>query len=143
MHENGTTCYKGPDYPELEAMYQQGQLDIWRGLLKRFISSSKKQIYTHRQELEQRINKPISLDAAVRLFITGKGSINFIAYMHAQQEEISREIWIVHEHDSNPTDDEIASNWIHDYAEMFREYHLRSVLYLYDKEKEDFLELLE
>ena len=61
---------KAPGVEELQSMYSRGELDHLKPLLERYIHNHKQAILDHWQDLKRNKGEDLSLDVAVRLFIT-------------------------------------------------------------------------
>jgi len=133
---------KGPSPDELQDMYAGGHLDFLQEPLAQFILSHQGQIFDYKIKRQDVLGQELSLDSAIRLFILHARSINFKNEIEDQIEEVNKEIWIVHERDPVPTKEQIAKNWIMNYASKWREYRVMSILFYYDRNQDYFLDLL-
>ena len=110
--------------------------------LENFITLNKKKINEYQGRLSKQCHVPISLDVAIRVYIADRQSIDRSAEIRDQRGEIAVEKWIIHEKDPKPTEEEIAMNWVKQYAAMFREYRVRTILKVYDQKREHYQNLL-
>lgn len=129
---------------EIRCSYEKGELDFIKADLEEFLRRHRREIKEFMALLNSKqTHSPVTLDGAVRLFITKKQSINPVRDIQDQIREIEREKWIQGVHNQRPPEPEtVAQNWAKCHSPGWRSHRVTSILYVFDREKEHYLSLL-
>jgi hypothetical protein len=134
---------------ELKEQYEAGKLDVIRHDLEYFITSNRPKLLAFIAEKEQELHfcelEPnLKLELAVRLAILDSRILNPLSDAKEQLAEIKRYIWIEGVRLCRPPNtEECARRWIENYSRGWREFRLLAALYVFEREKEFFLGLLD
>jgi hypothetical protein len=118
----------GPTIEEVEITYNGGYIDTLREDVREYVQLKAKDILQFKLQYELKHKKTISIEDSICLYVKNS-SVNPLRDNMDQLKEMEKEIWIVHEKDPRPTDDEIRINWINKYGKKFRTY--RQTFYAY------------
>ena len=128
---------------DIKANYDAGRLEGLRGDLERFLVSHREKIRLFAEEQAARGLK-IPRDSAVKFYILRLRSINPRREIQDQLEEIQREKWIRGVQTGRaPDPQEVAADWAKRYSAMWREHRLTEIVYVFEREKERYLKILE
>ena len=128
---------------DIKANYDAGKLEGLRGDLERFLASHRDRILRFEEEQAAR-GLSIPRDSAVKFYILRLRSINPRREIQDQLEEIQREKWIRGiQTGCAPDPQEVAADWAKRYSAMWREHRLTEIVYVFEREKERYLKILE
>jgi hypothetical protein len=127
---------------EIERRYDSGELDPIKRDLERFLVAHRTDIAESRAQ-EERKGSAISESDAVKLYILRYRSINPGGEIREQLEEIQREKWIRGvESGCSPDAEQVALEWARRYSAAWRQHRLTTILYVFERERERYLKLL-
>ena len=128
---------------DIKANYDAGKLEGLRGDLERFLVSHRDRILRFHEEQAAR-GLSIPRDSAVKFYILRLRSINPRREIQDQLEEIQREKWIRGiQTGCAPDPQEVAADWAKRYSAMWREHRLTEIVYVFEREKDRYLKILE
>jgi hypothetical protein len=128
---------------DIKANYDAGRLEGLRGDLERFLAAHREKIRVFAAEQAAR-GLTIPKDAAVKFYILRLRSINPRREIQDQLEEIQREKWIRGINSGrSPDPQEVANDWAKRYSAMWREHRLTEIVYVFEREKDRYLKILE
>jgi len=131
------------EFDELEQEYKSGKLDQIKSDLEAFIKKNDLEIQRFIQKVNSKLHYKISVDQGIRWYFTLSQSINPATESKDQVEEIQREIWYRREEHSKKPIEEIAIDWIKKHASGWRSHRALQIVYVYARESEKYLALLE
>ncbi len=127
---------------EIREKYEAGRLERLRGDLERFLLAHRSEIAAYRAAERAR---GVELDdaAAVKLFLLRQRTVNPQGDILEQLEEIRKEAWIRGVREGRPPDEAaVAQDWARCYSAGWRSHRLTTIVYVFEREKERFLQLL-
>ncbi|HEX7896277.1 MAG TPA: hypothetical protein VF950_00760 [Planctomycetota bacterium] len=128
---------------DIRANYDAGRLEGLRGDLERFLVAHREKIRVFAAEQAAR-GLQVPQDAAVKFYILRLRSINPRREIQDQLEEIQREKWIRGINTGcAPDPQEVATDWAKRYSAMWREHRLTEIVYVFEREKDRYLKILE
>jgi hypothetical protein len=127
---------------QIEENYKRGSYSHLSDCLRQFLVNHSSRILEFRTRYEQKQGTPFMLETAVALYIFDNKTVDMKLDMKDQRNEILREIWIRHEKNNRETDSEIERDWVRKYAEGWRTHRTREIMYLFSRNKENYLELI-
>ena len=128
---------------DIKANYDAGRLEGLRGDLERFLVAHREKIRVFAAEQAAR-GLVIPQDSAVKFYILRLRSINPRREIQDQLEEIQREKWIRGIQTGRaPDPQEVAADWAKRYSAMWREHRLTEIVYVFEREKDRYLKILE
>lgn len=127
---------------DIKARYDSGQCEGIKLDLARFIDVHRTEIRRY-QESRQRLGlATVNDEMAVKLFIIKHRSINPVREIQEQFEEIQKEKWIQGVKLGHAPDaDAVAVEWARLHSAGWREHRVATILFVFDREKEKFLEV--
>ncbi len=131
------------EFDELEQEYKSGKLDQIKSDLEAFIKKHDMEIKRFVQKLNSKMHHKISIDQGIRWYLTLNQSINHTNESKDQVEEIKKEIWYRCEEGVKKPIEEIAKDWIAKHAAGWRNHRILQTIYVYARESEKYLALLE
>ena len=133
----------------LEEDYDKGLFNVLLLDIEDFIKENLARIVRNYHTIEQEISCCI-LEPKVRLEVVVKRMILDSRILNPQQEakdqleEIRKHIWIEGEKKAAPPDVErVASEWVQRYSRNWREYRLLALLYVFERNRDHFLNMYE
>jgi hypothetical protein len=135
-----------PVKEELERAYSAGNLNNIKSQLEEFLKEHKQDILVSVSGKYQSLSTAefeLTLETVIGLYIIQHKSINARAEIIEQKQEIEKEKWIRHQKDSSESSEEIALDWIRKYAGPWRTHRIRTILFVYEKDKHHYLSILE
>ena len=128
---------------EIRRQYEAGQLEDIRGDLERFLRAHGSRIGCFRDEQRSR-GKEIDDELAVKLYLIHYRSINPRKEIQDQLEEIRKEAWIRGINSGcAPDPQEVAQDWARKYSAAWREHRVTTIVYVFEREKDRYLRLLQ
>ena len=128
---------------EIREQYEQGRLEPLKGDLERFLCSHRERIRAFGVEQTAR-GLDLPAESVVKFYILRQRSINPRREIQDQLEEIQREKWIRGiQSGCEPDAQQVAADWARKYSGPWREHRLTTIVYVFEREKERFLKLLE
>lgn len=128
---------------DIRRQYERGDLEPLKGDLERFLCAHRDRIRTFSTEQAAK-GLPASPDAVVKFYILRHRSINARREIQDQLEEINREKWIRGiQSGCEPDAQAVAADWARRYSAMWREHRVTTIVYVFEREKERFLKVLE
>ena len=124
--------------------YEAGALDGLCRDLEVFLKSHRDAIRNFRNEQVEQGFKNMPLDVAVKFYILKHRTINPGGDISEQLQEIQREKWIKgvqigHEPDAQS----VAQEWTRKYSASWRAHRVTSIVFVFEKEKDRYLKLLD
>lgn len=134
-----------PDASELENLareYESGQLDAIKHDLAAFVDKHAPAIRRLRDDYFGTTDVPPTADEiAIKMYILKSRSINPSREILDQMEEINREKWIRGVHSGCAPDPQaVAQEWARLYSPGWRDHRVMSIIYVFEREKEKYLE---
>ena len=127
----------------IKAEYEAGRLEELRGDLERFLLAHRERIRAFAAEQAARGLAP-TVEAAIKFYLLKQRSINPRREIQDQLEEIQREKWIRGvQSGCAPDPQEVAADWARRYSAMWREHRLTTIVYVFEREKDRYLRLVE
>jgi len=133
----------------LKADYEKGAFEVIRHDLEYYILTNRAKL-THmieEKELELEfcdLEPRVKMELTVKLSILDSRILNPLSDAKQQLEEIRRFIWTEGVRISGPPNQEdCARTWVERYSRSWREYRLLAALYVFEREKDYFLGLLD
>ncbi|MDZ7815589.1 MAG: hypothetical protein U5N86_06195 [Planctomycetota bacterium] len=132
----------------LEKDFREGKLEVLRHDIAYFIDEKTDRI---RELLDERRAIPefsahsaeTQLELALKEAILHSRILNPGSDARAQIEDIERHIWILGEkYDQPPDREQEALDWVRKFAASWREYRLLAILYVFEKNREQYLQRL-
>lgn len=127
---------------EIRRKYESGQLDEMREDLAKFLVAHRTRIAAFRADEEAR-GVPLDDETAVKLYLVHLRSINPRREIQEQLEEIRKETWIRGINEGSAPDPEaVANDWARKYSAAWRSHRLTTIVYVFERDKERYLQLL-
>lgn len=130
---------------EIKEAYESGKLDHVKTALENFIKTHKNEIKRLKNDktISSRLGE-LSDEVAVKLFVLQHRSINPIEEIKEQLTEIEKEKWIQGIHyGCSPNPEQVTKEWANLYSSGWRDHRVLCVIYVFEREKERYLKLLE
>ena len=131
-----------PEIEEIRRKYEAGEFDPLKEDLGRFIVAHRTDIARYRDE-QVRKGLPLTVEGAVKFYITRHRSINPRREIQDQLEEIRREKWIRGVRDGRaPDDQEVANDWARQHSAAWRSHRVLVIVYVFEQDKERYCRFL-
>lgn len=129
---------------EIRQQYERGGMEAIKSDLERFIMAHRQEIRNFKERQNSRSNTVTIDDAtAVKFFILKHRTVNAVRDIQDQLREIEREKWIQGVNTGREPDTQrVASEWALRYSPGWRAHRVTSIVYVFDREKERYLTLL-
>lgn len=127
---------------DIQARYDSGQCEPIKADLVRFLEAHRVEIRRYQESRQKLGLAPVTDELAVRLFVIKHRSINAAREIQDQIEEIQREKWIQGIKLGRPPDAQaVAEEWTHLHSEGWRQHRVATILFVFEREKERYLEI--
>jgi len=127
---------------EIAQKYADGRLDHIKSDLERFITANRVRIDGLKQEWATRRHVQLTDENAIKQFILKHRSINPVAEIQEQLEEIQKEKWIRGvQQGCEPDEQAVALEWSQKYSANWRAHRVTTIIYVFDREKERYVKL--
>jgi hypothetical protein len=128
---------------QIEENYMRGQYAHLADCLRQFLINHSLNILKLKEEEERKSGKPTPLDSIVGLYILkNKNVVSFKRDMQDQKKEIENTIWYEHEKGRHISALEIEIEWGKRYAEGWRTHRTREIMYVFSRNRQEYLELV-
>lgn len=129
---------------EIKRDYESKRLEHIKEDLAAFIKNHKQDIITFQNDkvVKDKLGN-VSEEIAIKLFIQKSRSINPKREIMEQLEEIQKEKWIRGvQLGKAPDPQDVAKDWATRYSPGWRDHRVMCIIYVFEREKEHFLNLL-
>ena len=128
---------------EIRINYDRGEYVKLAESVRTFLAEHGERVLEFKEHIEGKFKKQFSLEHAIRLLILDIKTVNTKLDLEDQRKVIGLEAYIRHEHGSTESDEEIAIDWIKKYAGAWRIHRIREIVYVFERSKEEYLDLID
>jgi len=124
---------------EIRRKYESGELDGLKRDLERFLASHRDRI----RQFREAQSAPMGADLAVKFYILKHRTVNPQGDIAEQLREIEKEKWIRGVNTGRvPDPQDVAVDWAKRYSAAWRAHRVTTIVYVFEREKEQYLKLL-
>ncbi len=104
-----------------------------------FVEHHIEDVYKHFSE-----NKQLPKEIAFVQFIIKNQTLNAVADIKEEAEEIEKAIWIDGvDNNRSPNREEVAKKWEENHAAAWRQHHILKLIYVFEKQKTEYISLID